>query len=57
MLDNIMVLDSKKKALVVGKRNEEEERTIAIVMATTPISQLSIVFPFLIPKCLLQAYT
>jgi hypothetical protein len=52
-----MVLDSKKKALVVGKRNEEEERTIAIVMATTPISQLSIVFPFLIPKCLLQAYT
>ncbi len=48
---------AKRKLWLLGKGMKRRKGTIAIVMATTPISQLSIVFPFLIPICPLQAYT
>ncbi len=48
---------AKRKLWLLGNGMKRRKGTSAIVMATTPISQLSIVFPFLIPICLLQAYT
>jgi hypothetical protein len=48
--------NAKRRLWLLGKGMKRRKGTIVIIMPTTPISQLSIVFPFLIPICFLQAY-